>query len=112
MITALELAQLARRAAADKKAVSVRLLDMRGVSELTDYIVVMSGSTPPHLKAIFREIDSQLKAAGVLCPHKCGDAEGGWIVMDYMTVVIHIFHPRTRQYYAIEELWATAPAIP
>jgi ribosome-associated protein len=111
VITALELARLASQAATEKKAINLRLLDLSGVSDLADYVIVMSGSTPPHLKAIFREIDSQLKAAGVTCPHKCGDPEYGWIVMDYLSVVIHIFQPRTRQYYAIEELWAGASAI-
>lgn len=103
---------MARLAAEEKKAVNVRLLDVGGVTELADYVLVMSGATPPQLKAIFREIDSRLKSAGVLCGHKSGDSECGWIVMDYMDVIIHIFHPQTRQYYAIEELWEKAASIP
>lgn len=90
----------------------MKLLDVRDISELTDYVLVMSGATAPQLKALFKEIDSRLKSAGVQCRHKAGDPDCGWLVMDYMDVIIHIFQPRVRQYYAIEELWAKAPAIP
>ena len=107
----MELAQLARQAADDKKAVNVRLLDIKDISDLADYVLVMSGTTAPQLKAIFQAIDARLKSAGVVCHHKSGDSECGWIVMDYLDIIIHIYHPRMRQYYAIEELWEKAPAV-
>jgi ribosome-associated protein len=81
------------------------------VSELADYILVVSGTTPPHLKAIAGEIEHALKQEGVICPHKAGNPDSGWIVLDYLNVVIHIFHPRMRQYYSIEDLWGQAPQV-
>ena len=85
---------------------------MRGVSEITDYVVIACGSSPPHLKALFEEVLHALKARKVRCYRRSGVPEGGWLVIDYIDAVIHIFSPESRRYYAIEELWAKAPLVP
>jgi ribosome-associated protein len=111
-ITALDIALLAREACLDKKAENVRLLDVVGVSDLCDYILVVSGQTPPQIKAIGREIEHRLKEKSIPCGHRSGDSECGWMVLDYLNVVIHVFLPRTRAYYAIEDLWARSRPVP
>lgn len=84
---------------------------MRKFSTITDYYLIVSGSSAPQLKAMSSSVVSELKKEGVSCYRKAGEPEGGWMVLDYAEVVIHIFMNATRSYYAIEELWATAPRL-
>ena len=108
-IKARELADLAVQALDDKKGENIVLRDLRGVSEITDYSVVVSGTSPPHLKALFNEVQHVLKQKGCRCYRKAGDPESGWMVLDYVELVIHIFEASKRDYYAIEDLWAQVP---
>jgi ribosome-associated protein len=105
----LTLAETARKALEAKKGKNVSLLDVRGLSEVTDYYLVVSGSNPPHLKAMYNEVRHTLKTAGARCYRRAGAPDSGWLVLDYVDVVIHIFLDRAREYYAVEELWAGAP---
>jgi ribosome-associated protein len=75
---------------------------------VTDYYLVVSGSSAPHLRALADEVQYTLKKEGITAHRRQGNPESGWIVVDYFDVVIHIFAAQTRQYYAIEELWAGA----
>ncbi|MBN2301595.1 MAG: ribosome silencing factor [Lentisphaerae bacterium] len=93
-----------------KKAMDVNALDVRGKSQVADYYIVVTGSSPPHLKAMFNDIQHELKQAGVQCYRKAGDPESGWMTLDYVDVVIHIFLKDVRDYYAIEMLWESTPA--
>lgn len=111
-ITSLEIALLAREACAEKKAENVKLLDVEGVSDLCDYVLIVSGQTAPQLKAISREIEHRLKERSVSSGHRSGSSDCGWIVLDYLSVVIHIFQTRTRAYYAIEDLWTRSRPVP
>ena len=81
---------------------------MRELSTVTDYYLLVSALSPPHLKAMFDEVLHVLKQANVYSYRKSGDHGSGWMVIDYIDVVIHIFSVQTRQYYAIEELWKAA----
>jgi len=107
----LGIARKARRALEEKKGQDVVLLDVRGLSEITDYIVIVAGSSPPHLKALSEEVLHVLKESGVRCYRKSGIPEAGWLVIDYIDAVIHIFSSESRRYYAIEALWAQAPRL-
>ncbi len=109
-INAQEQTQAIIEALESKKGERIAIFDMRGRSELTDAYVVVSGSSPPHLKALFNEVQHALKEKGVTCYRRSGDPECGWMVLDYVDVIIHIFLEDTRQYYAVETLWAQAPA--
>ena len=111
-MTGLELATIARDALLDRQGEDIRLLDVRGLSSVTDYTLIVSGSSPPHLKALFSQVQQQLKQAGVPVYRKSGGPESGWLVVDYMDVIIHIFSRSAREYYAIEALWAEAADIP
>jgi len=110
-INALDLARKARTVLEEKKGEDIRLLDLRGISEIADYVVIATGNSPPHLKALFNEVHLSLKQEGVPSYRRAGAPEGGWVVADYVDVIIHIFSPTARRYYAVEELWAKARPV-
>jgi ribosome-associated protein len=103
--------QQAGRAARDKKAVDVRVLDVRTVSNVADYFLVCSGRSTTHLATIAEAIRADLKAEGVRPLHAEGMAESGWVLLDYGDVLMHVFLDDTRVYYALERLWGDAPAV-
>lgn len=96
---------------ADKKGEDLVAIDVSEVSSLSDYVILVSGSSPPHLKAMFNDLQHTLKQEGVHAFRKSGLAESGWMVVDYVDVVIHIFLTETRHYYALEDLWPDAPRL-
>jgi ribosome-associated protein len=97
--------------AADKKAIDVVELDLRGVLGYTDYFLVCSGNTGRQAKAIHDGILEGLKHEHDTLPRRVeGSAQAGWILMDYLDVVVHIFTPETRDFYRLEQLWGEAPA--
>lgn len=110
-IEALQLAQQVVKALEEKKGQNIVVLDVRGLSDVTDFTVVVTGTSPPHLKAMFEEIQRYLELERVQCYRKDGTPHSGWIVLDYVDVVIHIFSRKAREYFAIEELWAKAPRL-
>ena len=114
-------AALAERIAAiasGKKAIDIRVIDLRGIVSYTDFFVICSGNTERQAKAIHDGIYEELKSAGEmdatrerLLPRRTeGDREARWILMDYWDVVVHIFTPEAREYYRLEHLWGEAPA--
>jgi ribosome-associated protein len=97
--------------AEDKKAIDVVELDLRGVLGYTDYFLVCSGNTGRQAKAIHDGILEGLKHDHDTLPRRVeGSADGGWILMDYLDVVVHIFTPETREFYRLEQLWGEVPA--
>jgi ribosome-associated protein len=97
--------------AADKKAIDVVELDLRGVLGYTDYFLVCSGNTGRQAKAIHDGILEGLKREHDTLPRRVeGSAQAGWILMDYLDVIVHIFTPETRDFYRLEQLWGEAPA--
>ena len=87
------------------------ILDVRGESSVTDYFVIVSGNSRPHLRAILEDTMQTLKEAGVSPFRRVTDPESGWLVLDYIDVVMHILLDDQRSYYGIEDLWAEAPRI-
>jgi ribosome-associated protein len=97
--------------AEDKKAIDVVELDLRGVLGYTDWFLVCSGNTGRQAKAIHDGILEGLKREHNTLPRRVeGSAAAGWILMDYLDVVVHIFTPETREFYRLEQLWGEAPA--
>lgn len=96
----------------DKQAENIRVLDVRGVSTVTDLCVVASGTSAPHLKALQRAAQNWLKAQADTRYRLSGEADSGWVLLDAFTVVAHIFAPEAREYYDIESLWAGAKEVP
>ena len=100
-----ELAEKVVEALTDAKGEDVRLYDVRGKSQFTDFFVVATGAAAPHLKALASAAQSALQAAGEKAHKPGGDPEGGWIVADYIDIVVHIFSKEARAYYALERIW-------
>jgi ribosome-associated protein len=99
------------RYAADKKAIDLVELDLREVLGYTDYFLICSGNTGRQAKAIHDGILEGLKHEHGTLPRRVeGSAQAGWILMDYLDVVVHIFTPETREFYRLEQLWGEAPA--
>ncbi len=110
-MTLKEQVELVRSALADKKAVDVKTYDVRGVSGLADAFVVATGTAAPHLKGLVAGVQRAMKEKGVDSYRTSGDPQSGWIVVDYVDVVLHVFSPEARAYYALEKLWADAKPI-
>ncbi|MEI6085484.1 MAG: ribosome silencing factor [Verrucomicrobiota bacterium] len=110
-LDARKIAKLCRTFAEDKKAVDIVVLDVREVSSVADYILICSGGSEPHLKAIADNIDRQLRDAGVRTRHHDGYPKSRWVVMDYGDVMVHIFHPTLREHYDLERLWGDGKRV-
>ena len=88
-------------------------MDLRGISSLTDYMVVCAGTSMPHLKAILRDVDAKVKEwTGAKPVHVEGKADSRWMVLDYVDVMVHIMHEELREHYALEDLWGDAKDVP
>lgn len=106
------IALAAAQAAADKKAADIRILDLRKVSSFSDYFVICTGTSEPHLKAIGSEIREKLRDNLGLTAHSDGFPASQWVVLDYNGVLIHIFQADKRSFYDLESLWRDAPVVP
>ena len=93
----------------DKQGVNPVIVDVRGRSSVTDYFVVVSGMNSPHLRAMSEEIQARLKKQGTRCYRRSETPESGWLVLDYVDVVIHMLLDQSRKHYAIEDLWNRRP---
>ncbi|MDQ3850851.1 MAG: ribosome silencing factor [Actinomycetota bacterium] len=97
--------------AADRKAIDVVELDVRGVLGYTDFFIVCAGNTERQVKAIHDAIHRGLKDEHGLLPRRVeGVQESRWVLMDYLDVVVHIFTPQARDFYRLEQLWGEVPA--
>ena len=111
-MNSLEIAKVAAAAAADKKAVRPILLDLRGQSDLCDYQFICSGENERQTKAIADAIEEQCKTSGGVRPVAVeGKQTGNWVLMDYGSVMVHIFYSHLRDYYGIEQLWPKAKFV-
>ena len=88
------------------------VLDLRGISTFTDFFVICSAASEPQLKAIAGEIEGQLKQNQRVRPTAVdGFPTSQWIVLDYMQVIVHVFHAEKRDFYSLEDLWSDAPRL-
>jgi ribosome-associated protein len=107
-----KLALLCRTLADNKKAEDIEVLDVREVSSVTDYFVIVSGTSEPHLRAIVDEITETLREQYQLRPRAIdGTFQASWIVLDYFDVIIHIMRKEVRERYDLETLWGDAPRL-
>jgi ribosome-associated protein len=105
-----ELALGAAAIAYDKKAEDIVLLDMRGLVDYTDYLIICTGRTPRQTKSISQELRIRLKKDLGVTPRRVeGEKEGDWILVDALDVVIHVFTPEARDFYRLDRLWREAP---
>lgn len=97
--------------AADRKAVDMTVLDLRGISNATDYFFIASGTSDMHVRSIAEHVIEELKAEGHRPSHVEGLRTGRWVLIDYIDFVVHVFHPAAREFYQLERLWGDAPAM-
>ena len=93
----------------DRKAVDVILLELEGISTATDYFLVASGNSDTHVTSIAEHLIEELREEGVRPAGVEGLRGGRWVLIDYIDWVVHVFHPESRAFYQIENLWGDAP---
>jgi ribosome-associated protein len=107
-----KLALLCRELAENKKAENTVILDVRNLSSITDYFVITSGATEPHLRAIVNEITGRLQEDHALSPRAVdGEANAPWQVMDFFDVIVHVMRTDVREKYDLEGLWGDAGKV-
>lgn len=108
-----ELAVACAKAAAEIQAEEIRLWDLRGLSTLTNYMVVCSGSSMPHLRAVLRDVKTHVEDwTGERPVNAEGKADTRWVVLDYINVMVHVMHSELREFYGLEQLWGDAKEMP
>ena len=88
-----------------KQALDLKIVDIRGASDIADYFVICSGRSAPQVKALYENLEEHMEKLGRFALRKEGQAEGRWIAVDYGEVIVHIFHKDTREMYALDTLW-------
>ena len=107
-----KLAKLCGELASNKKAEEIVVLDLRGISTFTDFFVICSATSEPHLKAIAGEVETKLKQDhSIRATAIDGFPSSQWIVLDYLQVIVHVFHQAKRAFYSLEDLWSDAPRL-
>jgi ribosome-associated protein len=106
-----DIAVAAARAAADKQAFDVTILDVAGLIVITDYFVICSGSSDRHVKTIVEEVEKALRDLGERPIRREGEADARWVLLDYVDAVVHVFAQEEREYYDLERLWSDAPRV-
>ncbi len=95
----------------ERKGADIVLLDLRDVSPLADFFVIATGENERQLRAIVRAVEEHLSSLGVEPHHIEGSPESGWILMDYLDVIVHLFGPAERRFYRLEDVWEGASVI-
>ncbi len=107
-----KLALLCGDLADNKKAENIVILDVRELSSVTDYFVIVSGTSEPHLRAIVDEISDRLREEHGLRPKAVdGTLHTAWVVLDYFDVIVHVMRADVRERYDLETLWGDAPRV-
>ena len=107
-----KLALLCRDLAENKKAEDIVILDLRKLSNITDYFVICTGSSEPHLRAIVEEITDGLRRAHAVRPRATdGTLHTAWVVLDFFDVIVHVMRSDVREHYDLEGLWGDAPRL-
>ena len=105
-------ALLCRDLAENRKAENIVVLDVRKISSITDFFLIASGTSEPHLRAISDEITEKLREEHDVRPRAIdGNLQGGWLVLDYFDVIIHLMRADLREHYDLEGLWGDAPQV-
>ncbi len=110
-LSSLELVKLLSKAALDKKAEDLIVLDVHEISSFADYFVIMSGRSTRHVQGLAEAVDSRIRNKRTKESNSEGLSEGHWVLLDYYDVVVHIFYSEVRQQYDLEGLWNDAPRV-
>ena len=109
--TTREQVQIALRAIEDKKGSAIRVLDVRGKSSITDYLILATGSSNPHLKAMKTGLEEALKNAGVQLIGANREVDSGWLVVDAFDFMVHLQTEELRATYQLDQLWGDAADV-
>jgi ribosome-associated protein len=96
----------------DMKAVNVRVLDVRGLTDIADTMVIASGNSDRHVRSIAERVVEQAKAAGFRPLGTEGTRDGEWVLVDLQDILVHVMLPRVREFYGLERLWEGGPVMP
>ena len=110
-LTASQIVQVAADAAVSKKARDLVALDLRELNNVSDYFLICSASSEVQARAIAETIEDKLREKGVRPWHIEGMEGRRWVLLDYVEVVVHVFHEKTREYYMLDRLWGDARTI-
>src|SRR5215472_4081878 len=102
---------VAVRAIESKKATAIRVLNLTGITSFADYFVICTGANQRQIQAISDEVGLRLKQAGELPISVEGYSQAEWVLADYGDLLVHIFSPKSRQYYDLERLWRGAKPV-
>jgi ribosome-associated protein len=106
-----QLVELIAKAAESKNAIDLKILDIRKVSSLVDFLIICSAESLPQLRAIEKEIDSQLRKSNIKGFRWEGLVKSGWVVLDLGAIAIHVMGVEERKYYNLEDLWGKEAII-
>lgn len=106
-----EIAKILVDAAADKKASDITLLDIRDMSVIADYFVICTGANSRQIQAIASAVEDKVSELGISARGREGDADTGWLLLDFGDIIVHIFGPMEREFYRLERLWSGAPTV-
>ncbi len=107
-----EIALVAAEAASDKKATDIMAINLAELLVVTDYFVICTGSNDRQVRTIADEVEEQVRVRCGLKPiGREGQAEGKWILLDFVDVIVHVFQPNEREFYRLEKLWSDAPRL-
>jgi ribosome-associated protein len=109
--TVAALAQRAAMLCLDNRANDVLVLNLQGLSSLTDYFIIASGTSDTHVRSVAEHVMEELKREGTRVHHVEGLQQGRWVLLDYVDFVVHVFHPALRSFYQLERLWGDAEVI-
>ena len=104
-------ARLAVDVAAEKLATDIVMLDLRGLTPFADYFVIMTADSVRQIQGLEEDLTTAMKQAGVPRHRREGTPVSGWILLDFADVVVHIFGPDEREFFALERLWNRAPQV-
>jgi ribosome-associated protein len=110
--SSLAAAQRAAAVCVDVKANDVVILNLNGVSDMTDCFLIASGTSDTHVKSIAEHVMTELRKEGLRAHHVEGLSQGRWVLLDYVDFLVHIFHPTLRDFYQLERLWGDAEVVP
>jgi ribosome-associated protein len=106
-----DVAIVAARAAADKQATDILVLDVSKIIVITDHFVICTASTQRQIRTVIDAVEEALRDMGVKPLRREGEPEAGWWLLDYVDVVVHVFGEEEREYYELERLWSDAPTV-
>lgn len=110
-MTTLEQAKETAKILSEKKGLDIKVIEISDVSVISDYMVIATGNSSTHVKALADEVEEQLDNMGVSVSHVEGYRSNSWILLDYIDIIVHVFSNEAREYYDLERLWEDGKVI-